>query len=195
MDALHPFVVMTSSAQVRGKARQYGRYSNVAVIETDGETMPKMISERAKGLRRIARHFGACSVGSTSRCQYQVALGQATSLAAHLNRLHEAANGGSTITADEIDAATNETFRRDLIEAFGGIDGYMASATVMQSDEAGTLLRRETIGEPVVAVAVRCPSTGSEYMLRVPPTTKTAREGVAWTFGLAADAYQPSAQS
>jgi hypothetical protein len=65
----------------------------------------------------------------------------------------------------------------------------------MQSDEAGTLLRRETIGEPVVAVAVRCPSTGSEYMLRVPPTTKTAREGVAWTFGLAADAYQPSAQS
>ncbi|MFD4433505.1 DUF6745 domain-containing protein [Nocardia sp. NPDC058497] len=33
------------------------------------------------------------------------------------------------------------------------------------------------------------------YWLRVPPTTRTAREGVAWTFGLAAEAYEPVQQT
>ncbi len=34
-----------------------------------------------------------------------------------------------------------------------------------------------------------------EYFLRVPPTVRTAREAVAWTFGLAADAYRPVNES
>jgi uncharacterized protein DUF6745 len=29
------------------------------------------------------------------------------------------------------------------------------------------------------------------YWLRVPPEVHTAREAVAWTFGLSADSYQP----
>jgi hypothetical protein len=33
--------------------------------------------------------------------------------------------------------------------------------------------------------------TYNNYFLRVPPETKTAREGVAWTFGLTADEYDP----
>ncbi|TAN04074.1 MAG: hypothetical protein EPN36_10165 [Rhodanobacteraceae bacterium] len=34
-----------------------------------------------------------------------------------------------------------------------------------------------------------------EYMLRVPPDIRTAREAVAWTFELQADAYHPSIES
>jgi hypothetical protein len=38
-------------------------------------------------------------------------------------------------------------------------------------------------------------SRWKEYMLRVPPDVRTAREAVAWTFGLAADEYQPEAET
>jgi hypothetical protein len=54
---------------------------------------------------------------------------------------------------------------------------------------------RETVGDPVVAVLVKCPSTGRAYVLRVPPTVQTAREAVAWTFGMTVEEYQPTAQS
>jgi hypothetical protein len=33
------------------------------------------------------------------------------------------------------------------------------------------------------------------YWLRVPPGTRTAREGVAWTFGLSEDRYRPLRES
>ena len=33
------------------------------------------------------------------------------------------------------------------------------------------------------------------YWLRVPPHTRTAREGVAWTFGLGVEEYQPMRQT
>ena len=46
-----------------------------------------------------------------------------------------------------------------------------------------------------MAVLVKCPSTGRNYVLRVPPSIRTAREAVAWTFNIAADKYQPIAQS
>ena len=33
------------------------------------------------------------------------------------------------------------------------------------------------------------------YFLRVPPATRTAREAVAWTFSMTADAYRPSMET
>lgn len=76
------FIVMTSSASVRGKAK-LGRYRNVAVVETDGEE-PLRIDERDRHVVRIVRHYGACSEGKTERCQYQVALASAQALVAKL---------------------------------------------------------------------------------------------------------------
>jgi hypothetical protein len=102
------------------------------------------------------------------------------------------------VTVIEIDAAVNEAVRRDLIEAYPeGLAGYLrSSGTVsIQSDETGALVRRELVGEPIVAIVVKCPSTGRNYVLRVPPTVQTAREAVAWTFGLKPDEYLPTAQS
>jgi len=33
------------------------------------------------------------------------------------------------------------------------------------------------------------------YYLRVPPTVRTVHEAVAWTFGMAADRYEPEIES
>jgi hypothetical protein len=46
-----------------------------------------------------------------------------------------------------------------------------------------------------VAVLVKCPSSGRDYVLRVPPAMKSARDAVAWTFGMTAKEYQPTAQA
>ena len=79
------YIVMTSSAQVRGKAK-FGRYRNIAVVEVkDGHPTPAMISARARGVVRIVRHYGSCSVGTTERCQYERYYKQATELCETLN--------------------------------------------------------------------------------------------------------------
>jgi hypothetical protein len=80
------FIVMTSRAQATGSASKYGyNYRNVAVVETDGEGMPKMISDRAKHLVRVVRRWGPCSVGKTERSAYRIALADAEARAAKLN--------------------------------------------------------------------------------------------------------------
>lgn len=45
--------------------------------------------------------------------------------------------------------------------------------------------------EPVRAVEVICPSTGQDYLLRVPPSMSTCQSAVAWTFGMNASTYAP----
>ena len=72
------YIVMTSSARV--PSTNPGNYRNVAVVETDGMTTPKMISERARGVVRIVAHWGKCNVGKTERGAYQRALAEAADL-------------------------------------------------------------------------------------------------------------------
>jgi hypothetical protein len=62
---------------------------------------------------------------------------------------------------------------------------------VMSRDEA-----IEAFGE-AAAAAINSPvgSRFKQYMIRVPPTVKTAREAVAWTFGLKADEYAPELET
>jgi hypothetical protein len=68
-------------------------------------------------------------------------------------------------------------------------------------DETGVLWRVEfDDDEPLVMVEVinstpEPDGSRRTYFLRVPPDTETAREGVAWTFGLTAEEYQPLAQT
>jgi hypothetical protein len=67
----------------------------------------------------------------------------------------------------------------------------------MQADDYGKLSRYELPGdEPLVMVEVvnatpEPDGTHHIYWLRVPPTVGSAREAVAWTFGLNADHYRP----
>ena len=78
------FIVMTAAAKVSGAAKR-GTYKRIAVVEAEGDTIPAMISERAKGLVRIVQTWERLSVGKTDRCAYAVALVEAGELAALLN--------------------------------------------------------------------------------------------------------------
>lgn len=72
----------------------------------------------------------------------------------------------------------------------------------MQEDDYGRLwrTRREIGSEALVAVEVANATVerdGSQrrYFLRVPPTVRSARRAVAWTFGLTRGEYQPAVES
>ena len=189
---LRPYIVMTAS--VAGPP--HGNYRKIAVIETDGITLPWRIELRARGTRNIVRRW-VSHVGKTDRCAYVRDLHTATALAEHLNFMHQVQRGSRRVTLRNIDRQTNAELQRELIDAYGGLERYLADAgaKVIHEDETGRLVRREAGDEPIIAVQVVCPTTGRQYVLRVPPETKSAREGVAWTFGLPAALYQPTIQS
>lgn len=104
----------------------------------------------------------------------------------------------AALTPERIRAEENAELRRVMLEHYG-YDRYLADsdAEPIHRDETGTLwrivLERD---EPVVMVEVlnstpEPDGTVRTYWLRVPPTTRTAREGVAWTFGLSEEVYRP----
>ena len=76
-----------------------------------------------------------------------------------------------------------------------------SGAQPVQEDEAGKLWRIE-MGDDEAVVMVEVVNSSPEpdgtfnvYFLRVPPNTRTAKAGVAWTFGLTEDEYQPLRQT
>lgn len=79
------FIVMESSAQVRGKMRDFGRYRRVAVCEVEEGKRPAMISKRAQGMVRIIQEWSPVHQGKTERSAYYVALKEANALATELN--------------------------------------------------------------------------------------------------------------
>lgn len=107
-----------------------------------------------------------------------------------------------TITVEEILHEPNAEVRRVLLERVG-FEWFVlrAGAEVLDTDrDTGgerRLLRIALPGdEDLVCVAVFCPSTGRQYVLRVPPQMCTCRQAVAWTAGFDdAEAYQPLAET
>jgi hypothetical protein len=107
-----------------------------------------------------------------------------------------------SITVEEVLGERNAERRRVLLDRFG-YERFMtaADAEVLDTDhDAGgerRLLRVRLEGdEPLVCVAVCCPSTGRQYLLRVPPGMKTCRQAVAWTAGFSdPEDYRPVAET
>ncbi|MFI6283995.1 DUF6745 domain-containing protein [Streptomyces sp. NPDC051018] len=108
----------------------------------------------------------------------------------------------SSLTPERIRNEENAELRRVMLE-FHGYDRYLAEsgAEPVHKDETGTLWRIALFDDEDVAMVEVLNSTPEPdgthrtYWLRVPPATRTAREGVAWTFGLAAEAYEPLCQT
>jgi hypothetical protein len=106
------------------------------------------------------------------------------------------------LDVERIDAEENAELRRVMMEVFG-YDRYLAEsgAKPLHRDETGVLWRIDySDDEPVTMVEVvnstpEPDGTHRTYFLRVPPRTRTAREGVAWTFGVSAEEYQPVRQT
>ncbi|MGH2367599.1 MAG: DUF6745 domain-containing protein [Chloroflexota bacterium] len=204
-----PYITMIASAHVSGRARDYGPYKHIAIVEIEPglKNPPAMISGRARGVRRIVRDSGGLwAGGSTMRSHWNQVVAEYEDQTAHLNRLelYEVAPMVYPIQVAEIEAEANEERKRELLERFRfwktsqyltGLEGYLAAVHAVQihRDDHGTLYRHEPAqGEVVVAVRVVCPSTGRIYLLRVPPTCQTAHEAVAWTFGRDTGDYAPA---
>ncbi|WP_229068174.1 DUF6745 domain-containing protein [Actinoplanes sp. DH11] len=107
-----------------------------------------------------------------------------------------------TLTVERIRTEENAEIRRVMLEHYG-YDRYLrdAGARKLGSDATGTLWFLDLPGdEPLVMVEVvnatpEPDGTSRIYWLRVPPSTRTAREGVAWTFGLTEAEYHPLVQT
>ncbi|MFJ1546208.1 DUF6745 domain-containing protein [Streptomyces sp. NPDC088246] len=108
----------------------------------------------------------------------------------------------NSLTAERIREEENAELRRVMLE-FYGYDRYLteSGAEPVHRDETGVLWRIALDGdEDVVMVEVvnstpEPDGTHRTYWLRVPPGMRTAKEGVAWTFGLQGDAYAPLRQT
>ncbi|MFF6958260.1 DUF6745 domain-containing protein [Streptomyces sp. NPDC008317] len=108
----------------------------------------------------------------------------------------------STLTPERIRGEENAELRRVMLEHYG-YDRYLteSGAVPVHRDETGILWRIALTGDEdvtMVEVVNSTPEpdgTSRTYWLRVPPGTSTAKEGVAWTFGLTADAYEPLRQT
>ncbi|MGD9679879.1 MAG: DUF6745 domain-containing protein [Candidatus Obscuribacterales bacterium] len=106
------------------------------------------------------------------------------------------------ITVRQILEENNAEVRRVLLDIYGNERFLTESgAEVFHEDECGILYRYEfDLDEPLMMVRVRNSTrepdgTYKFYYLRVPPTVETAREAVAWTFGLSEDEYHPEKES
>ncbi|MFJ2018667.1 DUF6745 domain-containing protein [Streptomyces nodosus] len=108
----------------------------------------------------------------------------------------------AALTPRRIREEENAELRRVMLEHYG-YERYLeeSGAQPVQRDKAGVLWRIELEGdEPLVMVEVvnstpEPDGTHRTYWLRVPPRTRTAREGVAWTFGLDEADYTPEKET
>lgn len=101
-----------------------------------------------------------------------------------------------------IERQQNVELRRIMIEIYG-LERFIrnSKARMIQQDKYGALYRINLAGsEPLVVLAVSNSTAESDgtrrrYTLRVPPNMSTAREAVAWTFGLRSEEYEPTMES
>ncbi|HEY9777142.1 MAG TPA: hypothetical protein V6C81_25480 [Planktothrix sp.] len=107
-----------------------------------------------------------------------------------------------SVTAQSIEKERNNEVRRVLIDRYG-IANYLrdtGAGVVDRTDGAILYRKQQPNDEPITLVQVRNSTpepdgTYKEYFLRVPPTMRSAREAVAWTFGMTADQYKPDRET
>lgn len=109
------------------------------------------------------------------------------------------------ITREEIIAENNAEVRRCYQEILGSERfGKLLGLTQIdaQKDRFGheialykTKDRDKFANDHIFFAQVICPSTLRQYFLCVPPTIKTAREAVAWTFGKSVEEYKPEIET
>jgi hypothetical protein len=103
-----------------------------------------------------------------------------------------------TITAHEVLSEQNLELRRVMMERMG-YEKFMEQAepNILDTDQdpggVRKLLHIDVQGdEPLICLAVQCPSTGRRYMIRVPPDMHTCHQAAAWIAGYDnPDAYHP----
>ncbi|MFJ7159677.1 DUF6745 domain-containing protein [Streptomyces sp. NPDC101118] len=111
-------------------------------------------------------------------------------------------SGLATLTPERIREEENAELRRVMLEHYG-YERYLdeSGAEPVHRDGTGVLWRiplpddEDVVMVEVVNSTPEPDGTSRTYWLRVPPETLTARQGVAWTFGLDAAEYAPSRET
>jgi hypothetical protein len=114
----------------------------------------------------------------------------------------EAGSDPDALTPSRVLGWANAERRRVAIERFGW-DWLLNRFQEVQQDDYGRLYKSRTPidGETVTVVrvtnATREPDgSRKQYFLRVPPSTRTARQAIAWTFGYTnVTGYEPVTQT
>ena len=86
-DTPSKFIVKSSQADMPGSCWGRGNYRNIALIETDGRKDVSMISERARGVRKIHRTLYKVHVGDTVRSEGYRFLSRCIRVAERINRM------------------------------------------------------------------------------------------------------------
>lgn len=96
------------------------------------------------------------------------------------------------LEARDIVRCRNVRIREFLLQRYG-FEKFAKelNCKIIHKDGENELLRVSSGEEPIMMVKVRDPSTGRFHIIRVPPTMKTCREAIAWTFGMAEEEYKP----
>lgn len=103
----------------------------------------------------------------------------------------------SSIPPSQVLAETNVEIRRVLIERIGlsNLVRAVEAEVVHEDTDAGgprKLLRiRSKAREDILVLSVVCPSTGRNFILRVPPTVQSCHAAAAALAGLAPEHYNP----
>lgn len=99
-----------------------------------------------------------------------------------------------TLTIDDLLREENAEVARVIGEKLGGLENVLKpgqdwvklidqDTDVHGNERALIEVRLQSLDRAARWVHVTCPSTGRQYVLGVPPTVKTAQEGIAWGFG------------
>lgn len=106
------------------------------------------------------------------------------------------------IDLKSIESETDVELRRVLIEVFGEARFIEETGAVIQDQSSHGTLYRKQIPSDDDLVMVKVINSSKEpdgtfrsYFLRVPPTVTTAKEAVAWTFGMLPEEYAPDLES
>ena len=94
-------------------------------------------------------------------------------------------------TPEEILAIRNIEDRRKAIKIYGE-ENFMRDikGEVIDKEKDNYLIRVKNKPEDFVFMNLKDSSTDRRYMIRVPPDTKTVKEGLAWSFGLSPEEYK-----
>jgi hypothetical protein len=102
------------------------------------------------------------------------------------------------LNAGHILEIKNAQFRQFCLEEFG-YERFLSQMEheVIEKEGEQELVRINWVKreEPIYLIKVKCPSTGAYYTLRVPPTSQTVKEAVAWTFGMNKMEYVPQQEA
>ncbi|MER7005737.1 DUF6745 domain-containing protein [Dactylosporangium sp. NPDC000555] len=185
--ALHPVQRLAGLAGVARSSSWWWPYANVAIL-----------TDRPDALHRdnVGRLHAAAAPALHYRDGYALHAWRGMPIPSDLvDRL-------AHLTHRQIADERNAELRRVMLEHFG-YERYVraAGAHKVAQDDCGVLWRLNFADdEPLTMVEVinstpEPDGTSRVYWLRVPPQTRTAREGVAWTFGLTEQEYRPLIQT